>query len=140
LRRKPYDKIELYQGSNWWALTRDCVGFILNYLSANRDYRSFFKYARNSDEIFFQSIVKISPFAAEITHDFATASDLDEFFSLNDHGCHYIDWNALGERLPKVLDLADLDKLLHSNALFARKFDEKRSQPLLAELERILAG
>ena len=138
--RRPYDKIELYQGSNWWALRRDCVDYIFDFLSANHDYRTFFKYARCSDEIFFQSIVKQSPFAAEITHDFETASDLDEFFLINEHGCHYIDWNSEGERLPKVLDLADRDKLLNSNALFARKFDEPRSEPLIAELQRILAS
>ena len=140
LRRRPYDKIELYQGSAWWALTRDCVDYILDFLSTHRDYRSFFKYTRCPDEIFFQSILKASPFASEISHDFENASNLDDFFLHNEHGCHYIDWNAQAERLPKVLDLGDLDKLLHSDALFARKFDEKRSLPLLAELERILAG
>jgi len=140
IARRPYGKIELYHGSAWWALTRGCVDYIFEFLSSHRDYQPFFKHARCSDEIFFQSIVKSSPFAAEITHDFEIKLDLDEFFRSNEHGCQYIDWNAQGERLPKVLDLLDLHKLLNSDALFARKFEEQRSRLLLDELERIMAG
>ena len=71
------------------------------------------------------SIVKNSPFSAKITHDFETARHLDAFFALNEHGCHYVDWTSEGVLLPKVLDEADLDRLLNSQAHFARKFRER---------------
>jgi hypothetical protein len=140
VRRRPRRNLTLYQGSQWWALTRDCVGYVFEFLSSNRGFNSFFRYTHCSDEIFFHSIVKQSPFAADITHDFETAPDLGQYFSSNDHGCHYIDWNAKEERLPKVLDLTDIEKLLGSSCLFARKFEERRSGPLVAELDRILAN
>jgi hypothetical protein len=84
--------------------------------------------------------VKQSPFASRITHDFETASSPIEYFLSNEHGCHYIDWNAQGESLPKVLELEDLDKLLGCQCLFARKFDERRSAALVERFEHMLTG
>jgi len=111
------------------------------FLSAHAEYEAFFRQALCPDEIFFHSIVKDSPFASRITHDFETAADAEEFSLSNEHGCHYIDWNAKGEdRLPKVLDLADLDRLQTSEALFARKFQQERSAALVSRLDRTLAG
>jgi len=136
LPRKPYSRIGLYHGSQWWALTRECVEYILRFISSNSDYYSFFTNAYCPDEIFFHSIVKHSPFAARISHDFETATDQDEFSSSNDHGSHYVDWNASAETLPRILDEQDLDELLRSKALFARKFDEQRSGALIALLEK----
>lgn len=43
--------------------------------------------------------------------------------------------------LPKVLNLTDLDSIVNSDALFARKFDETISKSLIEVLEgRILGG
>jgi len=85
--------------------------------------------------MFFQSIVKYSPFAPQITHDCEKALNRAEEDSPDDHGCHYIDWSA---ELPKVLDLKDIDKLLSSKSLFARKFDEQKSRELIIALENQL--
>jgi cytochrome c551/c552 len=54
-------------------------------------------------------------------------------------GCHYIDWNAVGVSLPKVLGLSDLDAVLASGALFARKFEGDGSRALRDQVERLLA-
>jgi len=137
---KPYEGFALYHGSGWWALTRDCVEYILGFIASDVTYCKFFEHVFCSDEIFFHSILKQSPFASRITHDFETAPDQAEYAASNEHGSHYIDWNAPGVRLPKVLDLQDFDKLLHSKCLFARKFDEQESGELIARLEKMLAG
>ena len=139
--RQPYHYIGLYHGSAWWALTRDCVEYILRFVSSNDgEFYSFFRATLCSDEIFFHSIVKQSPFASRITHDFETAPDQAEYFRCNEHGCHYIDWNAPSGSLPKVLDPQDFHRLLHSNSLFARKFDEQRSGGLIRMLESALTS
>jgi hypothetical protein len=139
-RRNPFSRIPLYQGAQWWALTHECVDYIFRFLSSNADYCSSFRYARCPDEVFFHSIVKHSPSAGRITHDFETTSGGDQFSQSNEHGCHYIDWNAHGEdKLPKVLDLGDLDRLRGSKALFARKFREGRSAALVSALDDQLA-
>lgn len=141
IKRDLYNGIALYHGAQWWALTHGCVDHIRRFLSSNPDYYTFFKDALCPDEIFFHSIVKYSPFALRITHDFETTSGQNQFSSSNEHGCHYIDWNARGEdRVPKVLDLVDLDKLTNSKALFARKFQEPRSTKLVSTLDNILTA
>jgi hypothetical protein len=108
-------------------------------LSSNHEYTSFFRHTLCPDEIFFHSVVKQSPFASRITHDFETASNQTDYFLSNEHGCHYIDWNAPSGTLPKVLDLQDLDEVLRCQCLFARKFDEQRSGARVAWLENMLA-
>ena len=136
--RKAYDKISLYHGCNWWALTIGCVRFIAEFLQHNKDYVTFHKHTLCADEIFFNSIVKFSPFAANITHDFESVIDQKSYFSLNEHGCHYIDWNAEGLTLPKVLNESDFSRLLNSEALFARKFREPESSNLLYNLKKAI--
>ena len=137
-KRSPYKSMKLYHGAGWWALSRDCANYVLNFLSSNPQYYSYFKYALCADEILFISILKNSPFSSKITHDFEKAASREEYFRSNDHGSHYIDWNARDTTLPKVLGMEDVDSLLKSNCLFARKFDEQRSADLVKFLEERL--
>jgi hypothetical protein len=140
VRRLPHKEIgRLYHGSAWWALTRDCIEYIVQFLSTHNGYRSFFNYSNCAVEIVFQSIVKQSPFAARLSHDFEKESNQTEYFLSNEHGCHYIDWSEERDGHPKVLDLEDLHKLLSSRSLFARKFDEKQSAQLITRLENVLS-
>jgi len=133
-KREEYNKITLYHGSQWWSLTEPCITYILEFLQKNPDYIDFHKYTFCPDEIFFHSIVKDSPFAINITHDFETTSSINDYLALNEHGCHYIDWNITGVSLPKVLDINDIDYLINSNTCFARKFDENKSADLINNL------
>lgn len=133
--RKPYRKITLYQGSQWWSLTAGCVRHIMEFLKQNKDYSAFHRHVRCSDEVFFHSIVKASPFAARVSHDFEKARDPDSYRALNEHGSHYIDWNAPGVPLPKILDDTDTARILNSSALFARKFRNNISSTLLQTIE-----
>lgn len=141
VHRSVYKKIPLYHGAQWWSLTGECVRYLLEFVRENPSYVSFCRYVLAPDEIFFQSIVKQSPFAKCISHDFELAEDLAKFYATNEHGCHYIDWNAPGKVLPKILTAQDLLDLKSSSALFARKFDLVQSHQLLQTLEReMVAG
>ena len=137
-RPKSFDRLGLYHGSAWWALTRPCIEYVLDFAKSNDDYCKFLEHAFCSDEIFFQSILKQSPFAQQITHDFETASDLSKFQRSNDHGCHYVDWNSPTDPRPKILEMEDFDHLMNSNCTFARKFQEQRSGELITRLEETL--
>lgn len=139
VRRRVYDKVPLYQGAQWWALTRGCVDYVLEFLRDNPELVRFTRWTLLSDEILFHSIVKVSPFAANVTHDFETAASYVDHLASNDHGCTYVDWNAVGVRLPKVLTADDYASLMRSQCLFARKFDEPRSAELRSMLERVNA-
>ena len=132
--RSVYNRIPLYQGSQWWALTDRTVGYILNFIRKHPDYLAFQRFTMVPDEVFFHSIVKSSPWAGRINHDFEQGT-LPGGTS-PERGCHYVDWHS-GETVPKVLDLSDLEKLLASKALFARKFEDPRSALLLERLESL---
>ena len=136
--RKVYGRIGLYMGSAYWSLTKGCISYITEFLQRDKGYTTFHEHTKSPDEIFFHSIVKSSPFAAKITHDFERANDLNEYYSLNEHGCHYIDWNTKGINRPRILDESDLNNLLDSEALFARKFREGESDHLLQMIEETI--
>ena len=139
-QEKYFGDLTPYQGSMYWSLTADCVGFILDFVNNNPGYVDIHRSIFAPDEVFFHTIVKHSPFAEAITHDFADGVYPDHLH----HGNHFIDWQGLRPRPYLTLDERDLDDLLRSDALFARKFDEKKSSKLLALLDehvhRLIGG
>lgn len=76
----------------------------------------FFKYTWAPDELFFHTILYNSPLKKTLVN----------------RSLWYIDWNTNGS--PKTLTLDDYDRIVRSDALFARKFDETESKLLLSEL------
>jgi glycosyltransferase involved in cell wall biosynthesis len=130
-KRSGYGNMTPYHGSMYWSLTGECVQFILTFLKKDPGYIRFHKFVHAPDEIFFHTIVKHSPFAEAISQDFAEGIYPDHLL----HGNHFIDWQGLRKRHNLTLDERDIDDLLLSDALFARKFDEKRSDKLLDMLD-----
>jgi len=137
VKRNAYTGFDSYYGSQWWCLTRDCIDYVMMFVNNNIDYMKFHKYTLCADEIFFASIIKNSPFANNISHDFEKAKDLVQYKKSNIHGCHYINWNAVGCSLPKVLDMEDAEFLVKSDALFARKFDPEKSRELIDFIDSV---
>ncbi|HEY0603904.1 MAG TPA: beta-1,6-N-acetylglucosaminyltransferase [Herpetosiphonaceae bacterium] len=128
---KYYGDLTAYHGSMYWSLTAGCVHFMLEFLRANPGYLDLHEFVFPPDEIFFHSLVKHSPFAAAITHDFSDGIYPDH----THHGNHFIDWEGRRPRDYLTLDERDFDALLRSDALFARKFDEHTSSSLLDLLD-----
>jgi hypothetical protein len=116
-----------YHGSMFWSLTADCVHYILAFLNENPGFIDLHQHVFAPDEIFFHSIVKASPFAEAIVHDFERGTCADNLH----HANHYIDWAGRRQRENLTLDERDLQDLLASGALFARKFHQERSRLLL---------
>jgi hypothetical protein len=96
---------DFYGGCNWTNYTHSCVAKIFEYLEKNKQYLNRFKWTHCSDEIFFQTLVYQLP-GLEIISD----------------ALRYIDWDSGPER-PRILRTEDYDKMITSDALFARKFD-----------------
>jgi Core-2/I-Branching enzyme len=92
-----------YHGSGHWCLHRKCLEYV-----ASRDPEEIdlFRWASSPDESLFQTILVNSPLAPTIVND-----DL-----------RYVDWSE-GGASPRVLTTYDLDRMLASHCLFARKFD-----------------
>lgn len=139
LNRMParqFPGLPLCSGSQWWALTRPCAEFILDFVRAHPEYVRFHRFASVPDESFFHSIVKASPFSDAISQDYAEGGlPLPEN---NVHGAHYIDWTAAQAAGPKVLTGEDLPSLLATDALFGRKFLEPASSRLVLALDEII--
>jgi hypothetical protein len=104
LKRNIFDSY--WGGAEWLNLTGDCVEYILNYLSSNKQYLRSFRYTRCTDEIFFQTIIMNSPFAKKCVQNYL----------------RYVDFET-GPEYPRTLRGDDYSKLIRSDALFARKFD-----------------
>jgi hypothetical protein len=102
LRRALPAGLRLYHGSGHWCLSRAC----LEYAVARESEIELFRRASSPDETLFQTILINSPLATTIVND-----DL-----------RYVDWSE-GGASPRVLTTYDLDRLLASHCLFARKFD-----------------
>ena len=131
-----FDGMIPYHGSMYWSLTADCMRFIVDFLAANPGYVDLHRRVRIPDEVFFHTLVKHSPFAGAITQDFSAHPRPHGIH----HGNHFIDWRGLRSRDGLTLDERDLDDLLASPALFARKFDEAESGRLLDLLDIYVHG
>jgi hypothetical protein len=97
--------LEPWDGSAHWCLSRECLEYVVTRESRTID---FFRWVACPEESFFQSILMSSPLAPTLVND-----DL-----------RYVDWSE-GGASPRVLTVFDLDRMLASDALFARKFDPR---------------
>lgn len=101
------NSLELQKGSQWFSITHECAAFII--LKANI-IKKCFKYSFCCDELFLQTMVINSNFKANL---------YKPSFDDNYLQCvRIIDWTR-GK--PYVFQTTDIDELLTSDALFARK-------------------
>jgi hypothetical protein len=116
-------RISYHLGSTWFYLSRS----FCRYLDSDPDVEHLKTYYRSSlvpDESFFQTCLMMSPFQQQLSMRNKRALQMD-----HDHegGLH-----------PKIYTAADLEFLMTSDALFARKFDQTVDNTILSFLEQIL--
>lgn len=105
-KRKPYRKEVVFYGSQWWTLTGTCVDYILDAIRQDVQRLKYFKRTHVPDEMFFQTLLMSSPFAANVEN--------------NNLRCILFEEERSN---PKTWTMADKEFLLSSPAYFARKFD-----------------
>jgi hypothetical protein len=139
-----------YGGSDWWSLSGPCVEYVLRFVRDNPAFSRFYRYTHCPSEMFFHTIVMNSPFArrarmfAEYQEWSARASASDKALETvmlreDAFNLRYIDWSGQksgAREAPAVLDERDWERLEKSPALFARKFDARRSASLLDRIDR----
>jgi hypothetical protein len=115
VRRSLPEGLRPYHGSGHWCLSRKCLEYV-----ASRDPEEIelFRWASSPDEALFQTILINSPLAPTIVND-----DL-----------RYVDWSE-GGASPRVLTTYDLDRMLASHCLFARKFDPRIDAEVIDALD-----
>jgi len=112
---------ELFGGSQWVILTREFCRYVSSWRNTWR-YRLFFRNTYVPDEAFFQTVIMNSPLRGTVAQD----------------NRRFIDWWSGPER-PRILRSEDIDRVLASDAWFARKFDEAVDGVVLRQLEEWLA-
>lgn len=115
IKRKLSKKLpKLYGGETYWSLNRAALAYIMQHTKENSSFLRRMKHSFCSEEIYVQSVIMNSPFAATMVND----------------SLRYIDWSSRNANFPANLDLTDLEPILASNKLFARKFEFPISQSL----------
>ena len=103
-------KMDFAKGANWVSITQQCVEYIV---SQKAFVLKRFNFTFCPDEFFLQTLVWNHP-----TLRSALYSEKDEY-----EGCmRLIDWKRGN---PYVWTKADKEEILHSNRIFARKFEER---------------
>lgn len=110
---------KLFGGSNWWSLTREVLQYVIK-ASENKSLLDRMKYTFASDEIYFQTVLINSPYFKDIINQ----------------NLRYIDWEFRDGNSPAFLDISDFDKIILSDNIFARKFNEN-SNELITKLLKI---
>ncbi|WAC13619.1 beta-1,6-N-acetylglucosaminyltransferase [Dyadobacter pollutisoli] len=105
--------------SQWMSITLDAARYIIEYLRSHPGLVSFFRHTWAPDEIIFQTILYNSGFRDKMVN----------------YNLRYIDWQN-GKASPEILKESDLEKLLNSGALFARKFDMLNHPGILDQLDK----
>lgn len=98
--------LEIKKGSNWFSITEKCCQYVL---SREKQIKSMFRYTLCPDEIFLHTIVWNSPFRKHLYNVDDTQAG----------AMRAIDWQRGN---PYIWRKGDVDTLLRSPYLFARKF------------------
>jgi Core-2/I-Branching enzyme len=140
-RRRFIKGMSPYRGSAWLCLNQATVEYIFDFLRLPiaKRYVNYFKYAWGTDETFFHTIILNSPHAEQCRHNAEAIQEAMPYLPNSQQSAylHHIDW-SIGRENPAVFDTSDFFTLKESNALFARKFAEKKSKELLDQVDQIL--
>lgn len=103
----PLGKLRLFWGSQWWALSRECIDYVHDFVARTPEYLRYFESIRIPDELFFQTLLVNSPLADRLINSTVK----------------YMLWLKPYPQSPENLTCAHLERLGLSTHLFARKFD-----------------
>lgn len=98
---------DFHGGANWFNLTGGCVKEILSYIGAHPEFMKRFKYTISADELIIQTAIRNIGYEDRVVNS----------------SLRYIDWQS-GPEFPRILREADYQKIVDSDMLFARKFDD----------------
>ncbi|MEJ7767200.1 MAG: beta-1,6-N-acetylglucosaminyltransferase [Chitinophagaceae bacterium] len=110
LKRKQPLKLQPYGGSQWWTIDMYSLDYILKYVKTYPAYSLFHKSTFAPDELFFQTIL-------------LNAKDDRIVKSIVNSNYRFVRWSSSSKSHPETLQLSDLNDIVQSDALFARKLD-----------------
>jgi len=120
IKRKLYP-VQYYGGWNWININNDAMNQIFKYLHENPNFLNTFKYTESGDELWVQTIL-----ANCITN-------------IESDSLRYTEWEKKTAH-PNVLTMKDLDRIMASKDLFARKFDELVDKEVIEKIYELTSG
>lgn len=111
----------LKRGWNWCDLTQEAVNAIIE---AKHDIIKFTRYTVCSDEMYKQIIL--------LNRDIPIYKENDS------DGVRFIDWSDGGGDHPKIFRINDYNRIMSSDKLFARKFDENIDSEIINQIYKTL--
>jgi hypothetical protein len=121
-RHLPIPPAELYGGSFFCSLSRDCVRYVRDWVRTHPAEVRYLRGSLTSAEVFFQTVLVGAG-----------------RFRLENDSKRYFDFRNSKHNHPKVLTVADLPRMQSRGAHFARKLDERVDPALFDRLdERVL--
>lgn len=112
-------KCKMFKGSSWFSITHSAVCAIV---SKKNEILKRYRFTANSDELWLQT------FAMEHFPEQIALSNL-----------RYIKW-IQGNPSPETLTMRDYDDLLHTEMVFARKFDWNKDKNIIFKLKSHILG
>jgi hypothetical protein len=113
---------KLYGGSTWWSLSRECLEYVIAYTKKNKFVLNRFKYTFCPEEFYFQTVIMNSFFANNVKNS----------------SLRYIDWVARNGNNPAILDETDYEKIVKTDAFFARKIEYPLSINVLNKIKTFI--
>ena len=107
-KRKALPVQFFYGGSQWFSITSACCCWMLKYLEQNKEYMTFFRHGVCSDEVFFSTLVRYSPFSEKIENN----------------SLRFMLWHGTVSGGPLELKRNNILQMIESDDVFARKFTD----------------
>ena len=123
LRRKMPNGMKPYTGQTWWNLDKYALDYILDYNDRHPEYLHFHRNTFVADELFVQMII-------------GNSKDERLLNSIENSEKRFTIWPKANSAHPKILGKNDLQAILASNDLFARKFDENVDTEIMDFIDR----
>jgi hypothetical protein len=127
-QKRSYPFEQIYYGPTWWALSNDCIAYVLDQIEKNKEYLTFYQTSWCPEESFFQTIIGNSPFSSTCTTNLT-----------------YVDWDS--EPKPGLINQNHVELFKRQTEFdsnygtytpfFARKFDDSRGN-IVALIEKEL--
>ena len=121
IERRIPDNLKPFGGSAWWCLSRESLEYVGDLMRRDKRLIRFFHHVSIPSEIFYQTVLMNSPLKNRIIND-----DL-----------HYIHWPPNVAPHPYVLQKNEFEEFIHTDKLFARKFDTTLDAEVLDMIDEV---
>nr|WP_279615632.1 beta-1,6-N-acetylglucosaminyltransferase [Paenibacillus lactis] len=134
-QKKPFiemnrKKFDIYMGSQWWALSQECVVDLLTWIEQYPGIDRYFKHSFAPDEKYFHTLIYNSPYRNK-----TELGDEEPFRTKEYKWPIWPNVHHIHPSLQKWYTADDADEVLSSDKLFVRKVNSSVSSTLLNRID-----